>query len=178
MTSEARRRTYDERPQAKESIARPAGVDTVYLLKRAKREDHEDEGRAHPPRAQNRARRRSRQRGVSRVDAARGAHRRHNKSHRHVITAVEQGAAAANGALTELVADKGYPSNQTLSDLRAIGVRSYVLEPPRGRRRWATASDAQRAVHGHHLRMSGGRGQRLLRRRGGVSGAVVRPRLR
>jgi len=83
-----------------------------------------------------------------------------------VITAVEQLAAAADGALTELVADKGYHSNQTLSDLRAIGVRSYISEPQRGRRQWTRAPEAQRAVYGNHRRVSGGRGQRLLRRRG------------
>ena len=83
-----------------------------------------------------------------------------------VITAIEQLAAAHDVALTELVADKGYHSNQTLTELRAIGVRSYVSEPQRGRRRWTTAPDAQRAVYGNHRRVSGVRGKRLLRRRG------------
>ena len=83
-----------------------------------------------------------------------------------VITAIEQLAAARDGALTELVADKGYHSNQTLCDLRLIGVRTYISEPQRGRRRWTTAPDAQRAVYGNHRRVRGRRGQRLLRRRG------------
>ena len=51
-----------------------------------------------------------------------------------VITAVKEIAVAADAALTELVADKGDHSNQRLSGLRAIGVRSYVVEPNRGRR--------------------------------------------
>src|SRR5215510_16537456 len=75
-----------------------------------------------------------------------------------VITAVNQLAAAADAALTEFVADKGYHSNQTLSDLRAIGVRSYISEPQRGRRQWTRAPEAQRAVYGNHRRVSGGRG--------------------
>jgi len=83
-----------------------------------------------------------------------------------VLTAIEQLAAVQDAALTELVADKGYHSNQTLSDLRTIGVRAYVSEPNRGRRRWTTAPDAQRAVYGNHRRVRGARGQRLLRRRG------------
>jgi transposase len=84
-----------------------------------------------------------------------------------VITAIEQlGAAGAPAAVTELVADKGYHSNQTMSDLRAIGVRSYVAEPNRGHRQWTNAPDAQRAVYGNRRRLRGGRGQRLLRRRG------------
>jgi transposase len=88
-----------------------------------------------------------------------------------VITAIEQLAAAhastaTPAALSELVADKGYHSNQTTLDLRAIGVRSYISEPNRGRREWTTAPDAQRAVYGNRRRVRGPRGQRLLRRRG------------
>jgi transposase len=88
-----------------------------------------------------------------------------------VVAAIEQAAAAqagtsATGALTALVADKGYHSNQTLIDLDAIGVRSYIAEPNRGRRQWMTAADAQKAVYGNRRRVRGGRGQRWLRRRG------------
>ena len=88
-----------------------------------------------------------------------------------VVAAIEQAAAAqagtsAPGALTALVADKGYHSNQTLIDLDAIGVRSYIAEPNRGRRQWMTAPDAQRAVYDNRRRVRGGRGQRWLRRRG------------
>jgi transposase len=83
-----------------------------------------------------------------------------------VMAAIEQLAAAADVALTELVADKGYHSNQTMSDLRTIGVRSYVAEPDRGRRQWTNAPDAQRAVYGNRRRLRGAYGQRVLRRRG------------
>jgi transposase len=88
-----------------------------------------------------------------------------------VVAAIEQAAAAqagtsASGALTALVADKGYHSNQTLIDLDAIGVRSYIAEPNRGRRQWTTAPGAQRAVYGNRRRLRGVRGQRWLRRRG------------
>jgi transposase len=69
-------------------------------------------------------------------------------------------------ALTELVADRGYHSNQTMIDLHAVGVRSYIAEPERGRRHWTTALQAQRAVYGNRRRVRGRRGQRLMRRRG------------
>jgi len=36
--------------------------------------------------------------------------------------------------IQEFVADKGYHSNQSLVDLEAVGVRSYISEPDRGRR--------------------------------------------
>ena len=69
-------------------------------------------------------------------------------------------------ALTELVADRGYHSNQTLIDLHAVGVRSYIAEPDRGRRHWTNAPEAQQAVYGNRRRVRGVRGKRLLRRRG------------
>ena len=35
--------------------------------------------------------------------------------------------------IKEVVGDKGYHSNQSLVDLEAVGVRSYIAEPDRGR---------------------------------------------
>jgi transposase len=87
------------------------------------------------------------------------------------IAAAEQveaahAAHATPAALTELIADKGYHSNQTLVDLHAVGVRSYIAEPDRGRRHWTNAPDAQDAVYGNRRRIRGRRGKRLMRRRG------------
>ena len=39
--------------------------------------------------------------------------------------------------LVEIIADKGYHSNQTMIDLAAVGLRTYVAEPDRGRRDWS-----------------------------------------
>jgi transposase len=69
-------------------------------------------------------------------------------------------------ALTEIVADKGYHSNQTLIDLEAVAVRSYIAEPDRGRREWTKTPDAQAPVYGNRRRVRGVRGKRLLRCRG------------
>src|SRR5262249_22912998 len=63
-------------------------------------------------------------------------------------------------------ADRGYHSKQTLMDLHALGVRSYIEEPDRGRRRWTTTPAAQAPVYGNRRRVRGARGRRLLRRRG------------
>jgi len=87
------------------------------------------------------------------------------------IAAAEQVEAAhaespTPAALTELVADRGYHSNQTMIDLHAVGVRSYIAEPDRGRRHWTNAPDAQRAVYGNRRRGRGVYGKRLMRRRG------------
>jgi transposase len=49
----------------------------------------------------------------------------------------------------EVVADKGYHSNQVLTDLATLDLRTYIAEPDRGRRRWrgqtTTPAAAQRA---------------------------------
>jgi transposase len=87
------------------------------------------------------------------------------------ITAAEQVEAAhaessTPAALTELIADRGYHSNQTMIDLHAVGVRSYIAEPDRGRRHWTNVPHAQHVVYGNRRRIRGVRGKRLMRRRG------------
>lgn len=69
-------------------------------------------------------------------------------------------------SLDEIVADKGYHSNQTMVDLDAGGLRSYIAEPDRGRRDWSETADAQAPVYGNRRRIRGPRGRRLMRRRG------------
>jgi transposase len=68
--------------------------------------------------------------------------------------------------LKEVVADKGYHSNQELVDLEAVGVRSYISEPDRGRRSWKDNPEARDAVYRNRRRIRGARGKRLLRQRG------------
>jgi transposase len=87
------------------------------------------------------------------------------------IAAAEQveaahAASATPAALTEIIADKGYHSNQTMIDLDAVEVRSYIAEPDRGRRAWTKTPEAQGPVYGNRRRVRGARGQRLLRGRG------------
>jgi len=69
-------------------------------------------------------------------------------------------------ALEEIVADKGYHSNQTMTDLEAVEIRSYIAEPDRGRRDWSEEPEAQAPVYGNRRRVRGRRGRRLMRRRG------------
>ena len=69
-------------------------------------------------------------------------------------------------ALEEIIADKGYHSNQTMIDLDAVGMRSYIAEPDRGRRDWSKTPEAQAPVYGNRRRVRGPRGRRLMRQRG------------
>jgi transposase len=67
--------------------------------------------------------------------------------------------------IDEVVADKGYHSNQVLVDLAALDLRSYIAEPNRGRRRWTKKAAARAAVHANRRRIRGQRGCALQRRR-------------
>ncbi len=66
--------------------------------------------------------------------------------------------------LSEIVADKGYHSNDTLTGLQ--GTRTYISEPKRGRRNWEGRPHAKEAVYANRRRIRGQRGKALLRKRG------------
>ena len=85
-----------------------------------------------------------------------------------LITAADQVEAVlpAGAGIAEVVADKGYHSNATMVAFAAVGVRSYVSEPDRGRRNWKGKAAAREAVYANRRRIRGARGQRLLRQRG------------
>ena len=93
-----------------------------------------------------------------------------------ITAAAEQAAAVAQDpeaneqlsprGLQEVVADKGYHSNDVLRDLTALEMRSYISEPERGRRNWCGKQLEQQAVYGNRRRLRGERGKRLSRLRG------------
>lgn len=66
----------------------------------------------------------------------------------------------------EVVTDKGYHSNESMTALAEMDVRSYVSEPKRGRRNWTDKPEARAAVYANRRRIRGERGKCLLRRRG------------
>ena len=83
----------------------------------------------------------------------------------------------AGAGVEEVVADKGYHSDETLVALGAVGVRSHVSEPERGRRCWQDKKTgetppekraAQKALYANRRRVRGRRGRRLQRCRGEV----------
>jgi transposase len=83
-----------------------------------------------------------------------------------LTVAADQLVEVAPTGLAEVVADKGYHSNQTLVEFADMGVRSYVSEPDRGRRNWTGQAAAKQAVYANRRRIRGVRGKRLLRQRG------------
>src|SRR6266536_6605025 len=71
-------------------------------------------------------------------------------------------------ALAEVVADKGYHSNDTILAVQQAEARSYMPEPTRPGRRWAGKADEQRAVYANRRRIHGNYGKRLLKKRGAL----------
>jgi transposase len=69
-------------------------------------------------------------------------------------------------SVEELVADKGYHSNQTMADFAELEIRSYVSEPDRGRRDWEDKEAERDAVYANRRRIRGKRGKELMRERG------------
>ena len=85
-----------------------------------------------------------------------------------LIEAAEQVEAVTpeGEGVQEVVGDKGYHSNQVMVDLEAVGIRSYISEPDRGRRTWDEHPEARGPVYRNRRRIRGTRGKRLLRLRG------------
>lgn len=68
--------------------------------------------------------------------------------------------------IEEVVADKGYHSNETLCELDESEIRSYIAEPKRGRRNWKNKETEKKLVYANRRRTKGERGRRLMRQRG------------
>jgi transposase len=69
-------------------------------------------------------------------------------------------------AMSEAVADKGYHSNDVLTGAGQMVTRTYIAEPDRGTRNWEGNEEAKAAVYANRRRIRGGRGKRLMRKRG------------
>ena len=78
---------------------------------------------------------------------------------------VESVKAHASG-IEEVVMDKGYHSGAVMMELARRGLRSYVPEPERGRRKWAGKALEQRRVQENRRRVRGARSKRLQKLRG------------
>jgi hypothetical protein len=66
----------------------------------------------------------------------------------------------------EVVADKGYHSNEVVRDLAELEVRTYIAEPERGGRKWKGQQAERAVVYANRRRIRGARGKRLQAGRG------------
>jgi transposase len=85
---------------------------------------------------------------------------------RAVSDDVRTGEKIHENWMNEVVADKGYHSNGSMTDLKEMDIRSYISEPDRGQRDWTDKADEQRAVYANRRRIKGNRGKQLMRQRG------------
>ena len=80
--------------------------------------------------------------------------------------APEQEPQVSLNALSEVVADKGYHSDETVLAMAQAEARSYIPEPKRPLRNWDGKADEQKAVYANRRRVKGSYGKRLLKKRG------------
>ena len=70
------------------------------------------------------------------------------------------------GGVQEVVADKGYHSNEVAVGLTELQIRTYIAEPARGARNWQGKQAEQQAVYANRRRIRGEYGKGMQRRRG------------
>jgi transposase len=85
----------------------------------------------------------------------------------HWAHTAEHAVDLETGAIVGVtVQDADTGDTTTMVGFAALGVRSSVSEPDRGRRHWKGTAAARKAVYAKRRRIRGARGQRLLRQRG------------
>jgi transposase len=82
------------------------------------------------------------------------------------VSEVLEQPAVHTAGVQEVIADKGYHSNDTMRQMRGLELRSYIAEPERGARKWKGKAVEQAAVYANRQRIQGQRGKRLLAQRG------------
>ena len=105
-----------------------------------------------------------------------------------VLTNPDVSEAVSEDVGQEIVADKGYNSNETMEAMAEAGCRSYISEPDRGKRNWDGKEEARDAAYGNRERLKRAKGKALMRKRGELiersfahnleSGAMRRAHLR
>lgn len=77
-------------------------------------------------------------------------------------------SSGSDAKIKELVADKGYHKAETLAEIQADGVRTYIPEPKTrsGKRRWTDKPEEWKdAVYANRRRVRGSRSKKLQRKR-------------
>jgi transposase len=83
-----------------------------------------------------------------------------------VIADASAGSKVHDSVLAELVADKGYHSNDVLMEVGGMVGRTYISEPDRGPSQLEEQGCRKLAVYANRRRIRGDHGKRLMRLRG------------
>ena len=78
----------------------------------------------------------------------------------------EQEPQVSLNALSEIVTDKGYHSDEVVLAIEQAEARSYIPEPKRPARKWKGKAEEQKAVYANRRRVKGNYGKQLLKKRG------------
>lgn len=88
-------------------------------------------------------------------------------SYTETLDAAQSEAMESHPAgIEEVVMDKGYHSGAVMVELVERGIRSYVPEPERGKRKWPGKAAEQRSVYANRRRVRAERSKRLQKLRG------------
>jgi len=88
-------------------------------------------------------------------------------SYRETLDAAQNEAMETHSAgIEEVVMDKGYHSGAVMEELVKRGIRSYVPEPERGKRKWSGKAAERRSVYANRRRVRAERSKRLQKLRG------------
>lgn len=88
-------------------------------------------------------------------------------SYTETLDAAQQEARESHPAgIEEVVMDKGYHSGAVMMELVERGLRSYVPEPERGKRKWLGKVEEKRCVYANRRRVRAARSKRLQKLRG------------
>ena len=88
-------------------------------------------------------------------------------SYTETLNAAQSEALETHPAgIEEVAMDKGYHSGAVMVELVERGIRSYVPEPERGKRKWSGKAAEQRSVYANRRRVRAERSKRLQKLRG------------
>ena len=81
----------------------------------------------------------------------------------HVDAALpaDGGEGVHESGVSEVVTDKGYHSAAVVTEIQDLGLRTYIAEPDRGRRKWAGKAKARAAVYANRRRIGRDKSKRL-----------------
>ena len=71
------------------------------------------------------------------------------------VSEVLDATGRSTAGVQEVIADKGYHSNDTMRQMRGLELRSYIAEPERGARKWKGKAVEQAAVYANRRRIQG-----------------------
>jgi transposase len=81
------------------------------------------------------------------------------------LNTIDEGDHDGEEILQEMVADRGYHSSAVVTEMGEVGIRTYIAEPDRGRRKWKGKTKEREAVYRNRDRMKRKKAKGLHKKR-------------